>query len=172
MTKQALIEAKATTPAEQSDAIVVSFGADWHKPLLANDFSVVIRKRVPKQRSFKWIYFHINSPVSRICGRAPIVRIFDATLNDAVALAGAIRLSPAEIASYIGGDHRVGCYVLGAVELAPAPVSTSVLASCMKYSPPQSFFISSIRAKAIIDRLAGFAGSHSLTLTETHGRIS
>jgi hypothetical protein len=168
MTKQDLIAAKAITLAEQSDAIVVSFAADWHKRLLANDFSAVIRKRVPKQRSFKWIYFHINTPVSGICGRAPIVRLFDATLKDAVALSDAIGMSPTEIESYVGRNDRIGCYVLGPVELAPTPVSTRVLAASMKYSPPQSFFISSIRARAIIDRLAGFTEPHSSQLPEDH----
>lgn len=156
MTNQETIAAKATTLAEQSDSIVVSFGADWQQHLLAKDFSVVIRKRVPKNNSFKWLYFHINSPISKICGRAEIEKIFTLSSRDAVVLAKQINLSAAEILDYIGENGFIGCYKLGAVQIAVEPVSSAQLAARLVYHPPQSFFIVSKQAKQIIDHLAGF----------------
>ena len=64
--KKERVPAKAINTADQSDGIVVSFGADWHERLLEGRFTAVIRKRVPKTVTPKWLYFHINSPVKRI----------------------------------------------------------------------------------------------------------
>lgn len=152
----ARIPAKATTPADQSDSIVVSFGADWYQHLLAKDFSAVIRKRIPKNNSFKWLYFHINSPVSGICGRAQIERIFSATAKEAVTLAKQINLSTDEISSYVGRDKSIGCYKLGTFQTSDKPVPIGTLATRLAYYPPQSFFILSKQAKKVIDELSGF----------------
>jgi predicted transcriptional regulator len=151
------IAAKAITPEEQSDSIVVSFGADWHQLLLVKGFSVVIRKRVPKSSSFKWLYFHVNSPISALCGRAEIKEIFNASPTEAVGLAKQIALSPAEITVYIAGDGSIGGYKLGAFEFGTKAVPASELATRMTYHAPQSFFIISKQAKEIVDELAGFA---------------
>lgn len=156
MSKPIPIPAKATSAAEQSDAIVVSFEANWHQHLLAKDFSVVIRKRVPKASSFTWLYFHINSPLSAICARAPILKIFNASPKQAVALAKEINLTPAEISSYLRGDSTIGCYKLGPFQFGKGPVTTTTLATRLAYYPPQSFVILSKQAKGIIDRFAGF----------------
>lgn len=157
MTEQELIPAKATSLAEQSDSIVVSFGAEWHEHLLARKFSIVIRKRIPKHGSFRWLYFHINNPVSAICARAPIEKIFTATTQEAVALAKKIHLAPAEITAYIGAGSGIGSYQIGDIQMALKPVTTADLASRMIYHPPQSFFIMSKEAKAIMDDMTGFA---------------
>ena len=157
MTNETLIPAKAITEADQSDSIVVSFGEEWHQLLLSKTFSVVIRKRIPKNTLFKWLYFHINSPVGAICGRAEITKIFTATETEAIRLASEINLSPAEIKSYINGDRTIGCYMLGKIQLTNAPVPASKLAARLTYHPPQSFFIVSKAAKAVIDTLAGFS---------------
>jgi predicted transcriptional regulator len=161
MTTEQLFPAKATTSAEQSDSIVVSFGAEWHQHLLAKDFSVVIRKRIPKDRSFKWLYFHINSPVGAICGRAEINTIFTATTKEAVALVKQINLPASEIKSYIGGDGNIGCYKLGAFQVGARSIFTRELASRMIYHPPQSFFIMSKQAKETVDQIAGFSTGKS-----------
>lgn len=161
MTNQDRIPAKATTPSEQSDAIVVSFGPEWHDHLLAKRFSVVIRKRVPKATSYKWLYFHANSPVGAICARAPISKIFTASPREAVALAKKIHLTPAEIRSYVGADKTIGCYELGSFQFVAKPLTASDLAAHIVYHPPQSFFIISSKAKVIIDKMAGFTGAKS-----------
>lgn len=161
MNDQILILAKATLPDEQSDAIVVSFGPEWHEHLLAKRFSVVIRKRIPKSTSYKWLYFHVNSPIGAVCARAPITKIFSATTKQAVSLAKEINLAPPEITAYIGNDTMIGCYELGSFQVATKPLSASDLAARMVYHPPQSFFIISKNAKVIIDKMAGFPGDKS-----------
>lgn len=157
MSNETTIPAKATTPAEQSDSIVVSFGAEWHQHLLSKAFSVVIRKRIPKNSSFDWLYFHINSPISAICGRAKIIKILTVTEKEAIALAKQIQLSPAEIKSYIGGDSNIGCYKLGAFEVCGESVSIAKLCTCLVYHPPQSFFILSKQARQIVDHFCEFS---------------
>jgi len=156
MAKHILLPAKAITDAEQSNAIVVSFAATWHQHLLAEDFSLVIRKRVPKSRTFEWLYFHINSPVSAICGRAQIETIANLMTEQAIRRASKINLPPEEIKSYIAGDRHIGCYKLGAFQFGNKPVHTTELATRMIYHPPQSFFILSKLGKQILDRMAGF----------------
>lgn len=161
MNDDILMPAKATTPDEQSDAIVVSFGSEWHEHLLAKRFSVVIRKRVPKSASFKWLYLHANAPVSAICARAAIVKTFSATTKEVIALKKKINLTPSEITSYIGNDTTIGCYELASFQFAIKPISISDLALRMIYHPPQSFFILSKAAKAVIDSMGGFLAEKS-----------
>jgi predicted transcriptional regulator len=161
MTDKNLFPAKATNAAEQSNAVVVSFAAEWHQHLLARDFSVVIRKRVPRSKAFKWLYFHINTPVCAICGRAPIENITDLTEEHAVALASAINLSPLKIKTYIGGERYVGSYSLGTFQLGCRPVHSKELGTRMIYHPPQSFFILSKRGKEMVDEMVGL-GQHAV----------
>jgi hypothetical protein len=131
MTNHILLPAKATTDAEQSNGIVVSFAAQWHQHLLTKDFSLVIRRRVPKSKTFGWLYFHINSPVSEICGRARIQNICDLTVEQAVTLSNKIKLSPEKIKSYIAEDGHVGCYKLGEFQFGNKTVHTTELATRM-----------------------------------------
>jgi predicted transcriptional regulator len=141
---------------EQSDAIVVSFDAQWHGPLNEKSFNLVLRKRIPQVSAFKWLYFHVNNPVSAICGRGLINRTFAITRSEAIRSRKALNLSVPEIESYIGKDATIGCYQLGHVELAPRPVSARELCTRIVYHPPQSFFIVSADAKEVIDEMAGF----------------
>jgi hypothetical protein len=150
-----IIPAKAITDAEQSDSIVVSFGAEWHQPLLSKAFSVVIRKRIPKSSSPKWLYFHINNPVSALCGRAKIQQLSSITEEEAIVLADQIHLSPAEIKSYIGTATNIGCYKLGTFEIWE-PIPVAKLGTRLAYYPPQSFFILSKQAKQVVDHFSGF----------------
>jgi predicted transcriptional regulator len=150
------IPAKAMTREEQSDAIVVSFAAQWHRPLTKKTFTVVLRKRIPQVSQFRWLYFHLNSPLSAICGRALIKKTSAITKTEAVALRKAINLSALEIESYVGKDATIGCYELGRVEVLSQPVPASELSSRLVYHPPQSFFILSKNAKHVINEMAGF----------------
>lgn len=156
MQSKVAVTAKAVTPDEQSDSIVVSFGARWYQHLMARDFSAVIRKRIPKSKIYKWLYFHINSPISAICGRAKIETIFDATSKEAVSLAKQIYLSNDDILSYIGDCGSIGCYKLGTIQLCVQPIPIAKLMTRLIYHPPQSFFILSVQAKAIVDEFASF----------------
>ncbi|MDT3684028.1 MAG: hypothetical protein RO009_03165 [Pseudorhodoplanes sp.] len=156
MGKQALVVATALTTAEQSNAIVVSFDAKWHRSLLGGTLGAVIRKRVPKERSFDWLYFHVNSPISAICGRVRIDKITMITLQQAIRLAEQLNLPPDAIAQYVGHDGRVGCYHLGSFQIPSVALHRSTLTERVKYSPPQSFLILSKSAKEIIDAICGF----------------
>lgn len=151
------VPAKATTVDDQSDAIVVSFGAKWHQPLLESKFNAVIRKRIPKTFTPKWLYFHINSPVSALCARARIIAIRLLTPTQARAKSKDLALSAAAVDAYAGGDS-VGCYELDHITLAGRELGSEELNRQMIYYPPQSFFIMSKAAKDIVDALAGFQG--------------
>ena len=162
MNSQPLIPAKATTVDDQSDAIVVSFGVEWQKQIIAKDFSIVIRKRVPKAATFKWLYFHVNNPIGAICARAKIDKVFTATAKEALAFANCIHLSPADITAYLAGDNSIGCYQLGAFQFPLQPLAAVEISARMVYHPPQSFFIISKQAKIIIDQMAGFSTAKDL----------
>jgi predicted transcriptional regulator len=151
--------AKATSLEEQSDSVVVSFGAEWHELLLKKQFTAVIRKRVPKSLHAKWLYFHVNAPISAISARAAIRAIKEVTLPQAVKLTNELALPVADIESYFAGDTSVGCYELGQIVFPMKPLTIRELAESMVYHAPQSFFILSREAKTAIDRLAGFKTS-------------
>src|SRR4029077_7202705 len=100
------------------DGIVVSFGSEWHEALLKKRFKAVIRKRIPKTVQPRWLYFHINAPVSAACARAEICTIEDITRTQATSLRRDLALSEAEITAYLGSSSTIGCYKLGAIFLA------------------------------------------------------
>ena len=153
------VAARATTPTEKSDSIVVSFSAEWYAHLIEQDLGAVIRKRIPKSNAFRWLYFHINSPISAICGRAPITELSNIHAHEAPAIADQLKLSAAEIDAYVGTASHIGCYRIGRIELCTKPISLEALTQRLSYFPPQSFFILSTKAKNVIDSLAGFRSS-------------
>lgn len=155
-------EAKALTLDERSNAIIVSFDSKWYQPFQNSEFSVVIRKRVPRDRTFEWIYAHIKSPIGAICGRARIKSIGTMEADKAINLFESIRLSKKDIIEYISGDDTVGYYEIGQYDAAISPVKTDTINNYIKYSPPQSFTILSIAAKQAIDAMCGFDNSFPL----------
>ena len=156
MSDRVRLPAKATSAENQSDAIVVSFASEWYTLLLNKKFRAVIRKRIPKTMKAKWLYFHVNAPISAICARAEIRSVRECTCSQAKALARHIALSPLEIAAYVGSDAKVGCYHLRLIDLLKRPLSITDIEKELVYHPPQSFLILSREAKAVVDRLAGF----------------
>jgi predicted transcriptional regulator len=149
-------QAKALRPEEMSDAIVVSFEAKWQEKLDSQLVDIVIRKRVPKDRSFRWIYFHINSPVSSICGRARIVRIGNLSSHDILAFSDRIGLTEKEILSYIDGRDEIAFYEINKFDGGSKPGKISDLNQYIRYTPPQSFVILSNFSKKKIDSICGF----------------
>lgn len=147
--------AKAVTKDEQSDAIVVSFNSDCDKKLLDGSFSAVIRKRIPRSVAPKWLYLHINSPVSAICGRARIKTIKDISLDEALAISNQLDLAPDVIRKYVGYAESIGCYLLSDIQTIPHKLKTEVIRDSLDYYPPQSFMVLAKHAKRIIDLLAG-----------------
>jgi hypothetical protein len=154
--KTDLLSAKANNAEEQSDAVVVSFAAEWHKLIESKSFSAVIRKRIPRTIEPKWLYFHVNSPIGAICARAQIESCKEILIDEACAISISINLSPQHIRDYAEEHQKIGCYRLVKIFNAAQPVIQSQLSGHMKYHAPQSFFILSKAAKSIIDQLAGF----------------
>src|SRR5438128_629801 len=115
------LSAKANTVNEQSDSIVVSFSSEWHPLLLGKKFGAVLRKRIPRTVHPRLLYFHINAPVSAICGRAEIESIREISFSQATALSKELALTPSEIATYLAGQVSVGCYKVSKIEFARSP---------------------------------------------------
>jgi predicted transcriptional regulator len=156
MIKTQMVPTKATSLKERSDAIVVSFAPGWHQAIIDRTFTAVIRKRVPRELSPKWLYFHVNAPVSAIVAKAEISSLVRVSLQEAVGLRDQLALTEAEITDYFGGYKEVGCYKLGAITFPARPVTTTDLREKLLYTPPQNYVNLSRAAKAIVDRLAGF----------------
>ena len=64
-----LIIAKATSPETRSDAIVVSFHAGYFDDVINGVITAVIRKRIPRSASPRWLYFYFNAPRSVLAAR-------------------------------------------------------------------------------------------------------
>lgn len=152
-------EAKALTLDERSNAIIVSFDSKWHQPFLNSEFSIVIRKRVPRDRTFEWIYAHIKSPIGAICGRARIKSIGTMGADQAASLCKSINMSKNEIMKYISGEDSIGFYKIGQYDVAGNPAKTDFINNYINYSPPQSFTILSEFAKNTIDSICRFDNS-------------
>ena len=161
------ILAKAETPENRSDAIVVSFDNIWYAPLHRHGFSAIIRKRVPTRFKPSWIYFHINAPKSAICARAPLKRIDHVDLKSVIDMKEFLGLSRDEIIKYVGPSASIGVYILERIDLAPVEVSINQLAEHLIYHPPQSFFALSTPAKTVVDRLCAFQAGRSSHRLET-----
>lgn len=150
------IVAKATTRDDQSDAIVVSFAADWYEPLKHRKFSAVIRKRVPKSLSPRWMFLHINAPVSAICACAEIIKIESISLDQAIVTSDELHMPADKIKQYVGAERAIDCYKLGQIYFPGHNLSINEISVHMIYHPPQSFFVLSERAKNLLQELAGF----------------
>ena len=151
-----MIPAKSTDVSNQSDAVVVSFDAEWHEKLKAGNVQAVIRKRIPKTMTPRWLYFHINAPIGAIGGRGEIKGLLELSLSQAKGKAKELALTTEQITSYYKGSKTVGCYRLGKIEILSTPLSIAAMRAKLNYFPPQSFMILSTEAKNIIDSLGGF----------------
>src|SRR5262245_198416 len=100
MNSRELIRATATDEDRRSEAIVVSFRSEWYNKLRRGTFSAIIRTCVPTRIEPRWLYFHINRPISAICGRAPIRSIRTISRELALALASELDLSASTIEEY------------------------------------------------------------------------
>jgi predicted transcriptional regulator len=148
------LRAKAMNKTEECDAVVVSFGAGSYQPLLERRFKAVIRKRVPRTLNPRWIYIHVNAPISAICARAEVLRIEHLRLEQVIELARDLDMSVADIKAYV--DSAIGCYFLGQIEFPRTRLTVKELTERMVYHPPQSFFVLSGEAKKVIDEMANF----------------
>lgn len=157
MTTAQRVPARASGSADRSDAIVVSFDAKWHEAIIAKAFSLVIRKRIPKSYKPKWLYFHVNAPVSAICARAELTSVAYIPTKVVRNLVSDLSLGQAEIDKYCADLEEVGAYRIAGMETAPVKASVAGLRTQLMYTPPQSFMFLSNTAKIIIDTTCKFA---------------
>jgi len=151
--------AKATSKAEHSGAIVVSFDSRWLRPIQDARVRAVLRKRVPTSADAKWMYLYVNSPVAAIVARARITRIEKVTSDDASEHVAELVLTVGDIDKYIGDADTVGMYVLNDIAIAEKPLTISEMGKELVFYPPQSFLFLSDAGKGVIDRRTGFQGS-------------
>lgn len=157
MNSTQLPSAKAQTVEERSDAIIVSFNSGWRQRLLDKEFSLIIRKRIPTTSAPKWLYFHLNAPISAICARAEISWIGKKSLSYVMGHSTELGLERSEIKAYVGRDSTVGVYELGEIEIAPAEAKMTQIQSKLNYSPPQSFLLLSQQGQKLIDSMCSFS---------------
>jgi predicted transcriptional regulator len=148
--------AKAISADDQSDGIVVSFNCDLEDAINSEKISAIIRKRVPRNKKFNWLYFHLKSPLCAIVCRAEIKEILNLTKEEVLQISDQIQLSHQEILDYLAGEPSIGCYKVGKFERPLNPLAAAELNRMMIYHAPQSFFILSKRAKEMIDSTARF----------------
>lgn len=156
MTGAPKLLAKAVDVESRSDAIVVSFGAEWYDRLRDRRFTSIIRKRIVKNIQPRWLYFHINAPKSAICARAKINSIETIDLSAAIRSGSELALSTEEILAYLGTHTSVGCYRIADIDFPEREVTTEQLTMYMAYYPPQNFLILSVEGKDLLDKICGF----------------
>lgn len=145
-----------TTVQQPDQAVLVPFEAKWKEALCAGKVGVVIRKRIPKNHSVRSLYAYLNRPISAVCFRATISRIFNATIQDLLPLQDKLVLSLDEIKKYVGRSATVGCYVLETIETARVPVEASDLLVRLHVHPPQGFMLLSATQTELLETIAGF----------------
>jgi predicted transcriptional regulator len=152
-----LINARAVTEQDRSEAIVVSFNKSWQNEILGGQISTIIRKRIPTTFKPTLLYFHLNSPISSIVGRARIVGMKFISSKEAISLQNDLHMPAPEITDYINGAATIGMYKIEQFETAKPFATCEAITKKLNYTPPQSFFILSKAALNAIDQLCGFA---------------
>lgn len=135
-------------------AIAVSFDSKHIDSITKGGFSAVVRRRVPRGKPH-YLYFHVNSPVSALVGRAQIKSLRLVTRDEAVALADELNMSRNDIEDYVGDRSVVGIYEIAAIELFKKPVKTQDLQELSSYHPPQNFMQLTEGTLGAIMRLSG-----------------
>jgi len=150
------LTAKALTAADRSGAVLVSFDAPWEMKILGRTFVHVVRKRVPREVTPDYLYFYVNSPVSRVVARAPVGVVRSVAVSHVVKNCNDFGLTRSEAEDYCEGLGTIGVYELGRFEIAGASLSREWLSERMAFFPPQSFLFLSWEARSLIDREAKF----------------
>ena len=153
---ETLPSTKANSPAEMSDAILVSFDAHWETVLANEPLRAFIRKRLPQNLHPRFVYAYCGAPLSRISVKAEVKSFGEIPLKEAIAKSVQLKLSKTEILNYCAERDSIGICYIGRIFKAKQPLDLQVLRSVMVFHPPQSFLILSTSAKATIDKLASF----------------
>jgi len=141
---------------DRSDSVLVSFDSKWEESFLNKNIFAVFRKRVPITFLPAVLYIYINSPGSRVIGKAKIKKIELVDISTAISLSNSACISGEEIRSYIGNSNKLGVYLLDKFAAAPTPATLKAIRKHMKFYPPQSFLILSKQSKALLEKLCSF----------------
>ncbi|TWD49051.1 hypothetical protein [Pseudomonas sp. SJZ131] len=145
--------AKAISKDETSDAIVVSFGRQWLKKIKEKEVSLVLRRRAPVKIEPRLMYMHFNYPYGAICARAKIDSLEKISLNTALENAEQLSLTKEEISQYFGALDDMYCYKVSDIVFSEKPITSSDFNLRLKYHPPQSFIVLSIKATMILNEM-------------------
>jgi predicted transcriptional regulator len=145
--------AKAISKDETSDAIVVSFGRQWLKKIKEKEVSLVLRRRAPVKIEPRLMYMHFNYPYGAICARAKIDSLEKISLNTALENAEQLSLTKEEISQYFGALDDIYCYKVSDIVFSERPITSSDFNLRLKYHPPQSFIVLSIKATMILNEM-------------------
>lgn len=154
--KMPLPNAKAQTPTERTEAIVVSFSAKWLEAIVSKRTRAVIRKRVPASSPAQWMYFYVNTPVGAIVARGSLAAVKVATEREVYDMSDDLCLSHDDIDRYMDGQNTIGLYTIAQIELPGSPVGLLEVRKRLSFNPPQSFLFLSTHGKSVIDEISGF----------------
>jgi len=151
-----LPSAKANSPAEASDSILVSFEARWEELFISGQVSGFIRKRLPRTTSPKWIYAYFGTPLARISVKAQIKSISEVPIGQVIASASDLCISKEEIREYCAGLSSIGLCLIATPFVSNHKLGLERMRSTLSFFPPQSFLILSKDAKRIIESIGQF----------------
>jgi predicted transcriptional regulator len=143
-------------PDDRSNAIILSFGANWAAPIRTGSLTWVIRKRVPLAVKPEFVYFHVNAPVSVIIARGRVRAIEQVSSAFAVEHSQDLQMAESDVRSYVGDTSTIGLFRFDQIELASKAATLAHLREELEYFPPQSFSFVSRQALPIIDKVCGF----------------
>jgi predicted transcriptional regulator len=122
-----------------SPAIILSVSANDAKKVTTGVLRKLIRKRYPKAVSLQWVYLWAIAPISAIVGRAPIVRLQEIAVAEALESHEQYGLSVQELREYCADYELLGVFILGPYEPAKTRLRLAELGEAGRFHPPQSF---------------------------------
>jgi predicted transcriptional regulator len=143
---------KASSPAERSGDILVSFDSHWHDLLREGTIEYVVRRRYPKAFSPRRMFFYVGAPHSELIGVSSIKQLRAINFKAGLRILGKSGLTRRDLESYLSGYPEIGCYDVSRITLFKQALSLEALRSRSGFSPPQSFVALSRRASDWLDQ--------------------
>lgn len=146
--------ARATSPTENSDSILVSFDSRWTDLLKSKTNFSFIRKRLPVSIVPRYVYIYCKSPISSIIGKAEVSQIGFVPVSEAVREGNRLSMTHDEITKYCSGQETIGLCRLENLVRFSHPLNLASICQKLDFTPPQSFVILSKHAVISIEELA------------------
>ena len=156
MSKSKLHFALKWTADDPSNAIILTFGGDWHQPLVSGDIDVVFRKMGPRHFEPDLLFAYVAAPISAIVARVAITRYERLSLRDAERLANRANLTPKELRSYAIGYDDVIVMELAPVVTTRHPITLDYLSKHYEFWPSSTYTPLSKAGVATLNKL-GFS---------------